>query len=187
MCDGSIWDVPRGDIVITCELDSQDERPGRPSTEQLLDGGDLAKYNGCPLVCPTWANRYFVAKWPGPVFFYHNADPQYRKVERTPNIPVLEPTVPMVGFHAVALAKYLGADRVDLYGFDCAVHEDRHHSENFPLDGWEENLEDHFAKHRHNLMINYGGYVGHENAVNYSPLSAIREPHFNARMYDDLR
>lgn len=182
LCDGSLWEFDwLPDAVITCELDTQDERPGRPSTEQILDYGELHRYRNTPLICTTWGNRYFVERWPGPVYFYHNRDPQYINSPNTTGTPEVESVAPMVGFHAVALCKTLGMHQVDVYGFDCTTFKGKHHSKQFPLDEWEEDLEVHFSKRRSDILIR-GGLVGHHNVINHSPLSAIRPPRFNVRM-----
>ena len=196
-CDGSIWDMLnhglRPDAVITCELDSQEERPGRPSTELLLNHGPLDKYNGVPLICPTWANRFFLKKWPGDKFFYLNSDPQYESVvdrhaKDIPNkdkIPKVFSTAPMVGFHAVALCKVLGFEEVWTFGFDCTTVGEKHHSSAFPLNEWEVNLEKHFRRHRGRVKSHHEGKVGHDNVINHSPLSAIIPPDFKVRLPDE--
>lgn len=180
VCDGSIWAAKKHNLrplyVMTCELDCQDDRPGKPSTELLLEYGNLSYYAHTPLLCPTWTNRYFIKKWPGPVYYYV---PKTRRYERQPeHIPKIAPTMEMVGMHAIAMADYLEANTVYLYGYDCKATNDRHHCESFPLDEWEVDLEHHFSGHRERSLEAHKGYLGHINVINRSPGSALTPPDF---------
>lgn len=157
-CDGSIWDLKAEGIkptyVITTEADGQHNRPGLPTTDILLDGGDLSFYEGVPLICCTWATHPFLEKWPNPIednYYFINYDvrPTYKMIhDLHPEIfpidgPKLTPRASMVGFFAVEVCRHLKADEIVLIGCDMAVYDNKtgHHSKHFNVK-WEDSKMD---------------------------------------------
>jgi len=172
-CDGSIWDLKewgiKPDFVISAEADGQHNRPQIPTTDLLLNGGDLEWFSDVPLIGPTWCNKSFVEKWPcKKVFYYVNHDLRYQYFwdvhpEMFPSDTdwaLIDARCSVVGFHAIDVCRYLEASEAILLGFDMAVVDSKkHHSEKFNLD-WEADktdLKQCYADHVLWFLNNFNG------------------------------
>jgi hypothetical protein len=174
-CDGSIWDLKakgiKPDYVISTEADGQHNRKGHPTTDILLDGGDLTYYRNVPLIACTWLNHEFHRRWPCERRYwfvnydirsrygstYDNHPEIYPKIDE--EWPKLSPRASMVGFFAIELARYLEAKEVVIVGYDMAATKEKHHSELFNVDWNSSNvdLKRSYAEHFNWFISHYGG------------------------------
>jgi hypothetical protein len=158
--DGAIRDLHalgfRPDYFITSEADGKHTRSDVPTTEDLLNDEVLNFFRFVPLIATTWANKKFIERWQGGIFWYinHHPDYQHHYIENQQRFPeqafwtLIEPKLHMVGFHAIEVAHYLTAKRVVLLGCDCSATNDNHHSKHFNMD-WDSakiDLGEHYGK-----------------------------------------
>jgi hypothetical protein len=165
ICDGSMTRCRKAGIkpnaVFTAETDFQGWT-NRNTTELLLTEEDIEYYRDIPLITSYWANHKFLEQWKGPVFLYLDRDFRYsgyyEHFEAPRNLPDIYPRNSTVGFHAIAVARFLGFKSCVTLGMDYTTDGGKHHCDDFQLNGdWDVDMKSHYENHIKWFQTHYKG------------------------------